>query len=80
MDAITLSVEIGEDRHLDIQLPNDVPVGPAELVVKPREEHAYVSTNPACEAARAKLLAGGALSLAHRSPEGAKPLTPEERD
>jgi hypothetical protein len=81
MDAITIPVVVGEDRRLVIDLPDDVPVGPAELVIKPRKAEPQPLgevVNPAREAARAKLLAGGILSTAHRAPEGTVPLSDEE--
>ena len=77
MDSITIPIVIGEDRRLNIQLPAEVPVGPAELVVKPREDSASFM-NPAREAARAKLLAAGLLSTAHVAPKDAVRLSDEE--
>lgn len=62
MDAIKLSVVIGQDRRLVVQLPDDTPLGPAEIVIKPSESAAE-SANPAREAAKAKLLAMGKLSI-----------------
>ncbi len=35
MASITLTATITEDRHLEIDLPEDVPVGPVELIIKP---------------------------------------------
>jgi hypothetical protein len=86
MDAIAISVMVGEDRRLVIDLPAHMPVGPAELVIRPREiettksaeTKSDVIVNPAHEAARAKLLAAGILSTAHRAPDGAAPLSDEE--
>lgn len=74
MDAITLSVMVGEDRRLVIDLPPDTPVGPVDVVITPREK----IINPAREAARAKLLAAGRLVTNIRAPEGTVPLSPEE--
>ena len=80
MVSITLQVVIGEDRHLDLQLPAEVPLGPAELVVRPTTQPAAgLTTNPAREAARAKLLAAGKLVTHIHAPTGTVPLTPEER-
>jgi hypothetical protein len=78
MDAIILSVEVGEDRRLIIDLPPDTPTGPAAVVIKPHELEGVSTTNPAREAARAKLLAAGILSTAHRAPEGAVALSDEQ--
>ncbi|MCC7451712.1 MAG: hypothetical protein IT324_30165 [Anaerolineae bacterium] len=76
MDAITLSVMVGEDRRIVIDLPPDTPVGPVDVVITPRETPAV--SNPAREAARAKLLAAGRLVTNIRAPEGTVPLSPEE--
>ncbi len=37
MVAIRLSSVIGEDRRLIIDLPEDTPVGPAELILLPKQ-------------------------------------------
>ncbi len=81
MDAIRIPVVVGEDRRLVIDLPPDVPVGPAEVVIRSLEQQSSAETpvNPAREAARAKLLAAGFLVTSIRAPEGTVPLTPEER-
>ena len=75
MDTITLSVVVGEDRRLVIDLPPDTPTGPAELTIHP-------ATPPRDESARdrvrAKLLEAGLLVTTIRAPEGTKPLSPEE--
>ncbi len=88
MDAITLSVQIPKDRHLVLDLPADTPIGEAEVIIKPHSQTPEVSTeaprdvshtNPAREAARAKLLAAGKLVEGDHAPEGTVALTPEER-
>jgi hypothetical protein len=61
MDAITLSVEIKEDRQITIQLPPDVPLGTATLVLLPQNADVAPNLNPAREAVRAKLLAANFL-------------------
>src|SRR5260221_4684002 len=78
MDAITLSVEIREDRRLVIDLPADIPLGTAELIIKPHGTSGTDKANAAREAARAKLLAAGILNTSHRAPEGAVTLSNEE--
>ena len=81
MDAITLSVEIKEDHRLVIELPEDTPIGTAQVTIYPQGTLPSAPIfNPAREAARAKLLAAGALSTGHRAPEGTTELTPEERE
>src|ERR1039457_5018288 len=78
MDAITLSVEIRENRRLVIDLPSDMPMGTAELTIKSLHVVEADSLNAAREAARAKLIAGGVLNTSHRAPEGAVALSNEE--
>jgi hypothetical protein len=80
MNAILLSAVVGEDRHLIIDLPPDAPIGHVEVEIRPAQ---IVSPkpviNPAREAARAKLLAAGALVTSFEVPEGTIRLTVEER-
>ncbi len=79
MDAITLLVEIKEDRHLVIDLPPETPVGTADLTIQPHAASATVpTTNSAREAARAMLLAAGALNTSIHAPEGTVELPPQE--
>jgi hypothetical protein len=78
MVAVKLSAVVGEDRQLVIQVPDEVPLGPVELVIQPQDLPAP-SSNPAREAARAKLLAAGVLLTHIEVPEDAVPLTLEER-
>ena len=63
MDAIRLSAVVGEDRRLVIDLPEDTPLGPVDVVIKPHVTPEPLPVNPAREAARAKLLAAGKLAL-----------------
>jgi hypothetical protein len=77
MDVIVLSAEIGEDRRLVIDLPPDAPLGPVQVTIQVQEP--YTSTNPAREAARAKLLAAGFLVTGIQAPAGIAPLSVEER-
>lgn len=77
-----LSVTVGEDRRIVIDLPPDTPIGPAQiaLVLRPAEvTETPQIVNPAREAARAKLLAAGKLSTIWRALEGYKPLSVDER-
>lgn len=67
METITLSAVVGEDRRLVIDLPKDTPTGPVELIIRP------ATGNAAREAARAKLLAAGALVTDWASPTTLNP-------
>ncbi len=88
MVAIKLHAVIGEDRRLVIDLPPDTPTGSVEILIQP-EALATLSlestplppyTNPAREAARAKMLAAGILvtEFNFELPEDFVPLSPEE--
>ncbi len=78
-EIIVLSAVVGEDRKLVIELPPDAPTGPVELTVRLIKPEYRPPHNPAREAARAKLLAAGALVTHIEVPEDAVPLTLEER-
>ena len=62
MNAVTLSVVVGEDRQLVIKLPEEIPVGPVELVIRPAPSIDQVALRAARDAARQKLLAAGVLA------------------
>ncbi len=80
VQAIRIKTTIGEDRRLVIDLPDDTPVGPVELVIQPTEEAPQItSATLTREEARAKLLAAGALVTWVKAPPGTVALTPEER-
>lgn len=81
MVAIRLNAVVGDDRKLIIQLPNDIPPGDIELIVRTVEPNTASTTlvNPAREAAKAKLLAAGALVTVFNVPSEAVRLTVEER-
>lgn len=80
MVAIRLTAVVGEDRRLVIDLPEDTPTGPVELVIRLKPvEPTGTPVNLAREAARVKLLAAGALVTHFDIPEDAVPLSLEER-
>lgn len=79
MVAIRLKTVVGEDRKLIIQLPDEIPPGGVELVVRASESSGSNTSNPVREAARAKLLAAGALVTEFNVPPNAVRLTVEER-
>ena len=82
METITLKLTIGDDRHLTIDVPEAIPSGPIEVII--RSLPAPVEAQPAQpltrERARELLAAGGLLSTGPFAPPDAKPLTPEERE
>src|SRR5574341_1779863 len=79
MDDIALTADVGEDRKLVIDLPEDVPVGPVQLVIRPLDLHTSPETGATREVIRAKLRAAGLLNTAHHSAPKTAPLTPDER-
>lgn len=78
VQPIRIKTTIGEDRRLVIDLPDDTPTGPAELVIHPAQPPQREATTLTREEARAKLLAAGALVTDIHAPEGTIPLSPEE--
>jgi hypothetical protein len=80
MIAIRLHAVVGDDRKLTIQLPEDIPPGQLELTVRSIDESdSSVVMNSAREAAKAKLLAAGALVTQFEVPADAVRLSIEER-
>jgi hypothetical protein len=79
MVAVKLSAVVGEDRQLVIHVPDEVPLGPVELVIQSTQVQPVTSPNSVREAARAKLMAAGILLTHVEVPEDAVPLTLEER-
>lgn len=77
MDAEPIPVLVGEDRRLVIDVPPNVPVGPADVVIVPRNGR-RTRTTLAREVARAKLRAAGALSTIVYAPADTRPTTEDE--
>jgi hypothetical protein len=87
MDDITLSVVIGEDRRLVVDLPEDAPTGPVELVIRAvpvgRSSVGVESIDKEAlhaerERARQKLLAAGLLATDLGIPDNLESLSDEE--
>lgn len=68
---------VGADRRLVIDLPDSTPLGPADVVIVPRQ-HGTDVANKARTDARAKLLAASFLVTDLVAPKGTAPLTEEE--
>lgn len=77
-NAVTIPIVISEDRRLVVDLPVTIPVGPADIVIVPREKVVPHTDNPAQRAARAKLDAAGILATDLEVPEGAIDLSDED--
>lgn len=80
MNSITFSVVVGDDRRLIIELPDEVPVGPADVTIKPHGKPTIDQGNLTRETARAKLLAAGKLAIDLSIPDDIEPETEEELD
>jgi hypothetical protein len=82
MRTVTLKAIIGEDRHLAIDLPDEIPAGPIEVTIQPVPPpiESVPEGEMTRERARALLAAAGRLSTAKHAPPDAVPLTDEERE
>lgn len=80
MTTITLSMTIGEDRRLVIDLPPEVPAGEVEITIHPKVEEpsAQPQRSLTREEAREILRKAGVLDESIKAPEGYVPLSPEE--
>lgn len=74
MITIRLKGKLTEDRHLIVDIPDEVPSGEIQLVLELPE--ASPAANEATLRARAKLAAAGALSTVWKAPRDMMP--PEE--
>jgi len=77
MDPITLTGLIDQDRHLIVNLPDNIPAGPVELIIRPLSA---ATGSLDREQARAMLRAAGLLSEGRSAPPNARPLTPDEAE
>ncbi|MBL8156051.1 MAG: hypothetical protein JNM70_17865 [Anaerolineae bacterium] len=70
MNRVHISAVVGKDRRLVLDLPEDTPTGPVEIIIQQVTTEPDVSVNPQREAARRRLQAAGLLSNAHHIPDG----------
>jgi len=80
MEVITIPVVVRADRRLVIDLPHSTPLGPAEVVIRPRSNGSGQVATPAGgrAAIRAELLAAGFLTEDLAVPAEAIPLSADE--
>jgi hypothetical protein len=90
MATIRLSARVGSDRKLTLNLPNEIPPGEIEIVVRSlageTDDDIYDATakvtlqytNMATEIARAKLQEVGKLAQSTSAPDDAVLLPPDE--
>jgi hypothetical protein len=78
MTDIWLSGVVTEDHKLIVDVPDDVPPGRVDVMIQSAPADETLPANPAREAARAKLAAGGLLSSTHELPLGTRIPTDAE--
>jgi len=81
MVAIKLSAIVGEDRQLNIKLPDDFPVGSVLVEIRSTQLPSVTDPTSPREIARAQLMAAGVLVLPEEMgiPDDVSPLNLEER-
>ena len=80
MGSITLTTTVGEDRHLEIDLPPDVPVGRVELIIRPLTPDAATQPQLSRDEIRRRLKEAELLSEGTYAPADAVPLSDTERE
>lgn len=82
MTLIRIKVVIEEDRQLHIALPDDMPLGPAEVIVESSATGPEITSGHELtrEQWRERFAAAGLLSTGSYAPPDAKPLSEEERE
>lgn len=82
MEAIVLTVIVDEKRRIMIDLPDDTPTGPVELVIRPLAPPTpQAGADLTREAMRAKLAAAGLVTPGMRyAPADAVALSAEEEE
>jgi hypothetical protein len=78
MQPIVLTAIVDEKRRIMIDLPDDLPLGPIELVIRPLSDDKHEMTR---EEMRARLIAAGLMkSNVKYAPDNAEELSPEDRE
>ncbi|MFN8515739.1 MAG: hypothetical protein U0841_24790 [Chloroflexia bacterium] len=82
MVLVKFNATVEEDRQLHIALPDDMPLGPVEVTVKPIAASPETTPEPELtrEQWRERFAAAGLPSTARYAPPDAKPLSEEERE
>lgn len=78
MDTVTIAVVVDANRRLVIDLPATTPLGPAEVMIRPRAGGSQESGSLARDCVRAKLLAANFLTTDIHAPAGAVPLSAQD--
>jgi hypothetical protein len=79
METITITAMVDEHRHLELDMPADLPIGPVELTIRPLPAHPSSAAASPKEAIRAALAAASLLSTSQFAPPDASRLSIEER-
>ena len=74
---VTISVVVGADRRVVIDLPPTTPLGPADVTIRP-SSGMHSSRRLTRESARSALLAAGLLTTPIPAPERSVSLSEEE--
>ena len=82
MTLVTIKAVVEEDRQLHLALPEDMPLGPVEITVRPVSVATEIVPGPELtrEQWRELFAAAGMLSTGRYAPPDAKPLSEEERE
>ena len=82
MTLVTIKAIVEEDRQLHLALPEDMPLGPVEVIVKPMPEVSGIDLGPKVsrEQARAILAGAGLLSTERYASPDAELLAAEEQE
>lgn len=75
--SVRLQAVLGKDRRLVIDVPDVIPIGPVEVVVRLPQPEGLVD-NPLREAVREQLKEAGLLVVDLDAPESGRRLSPEE--
>lgn len=78
MVTIHLSAIVDKNGQLTAKVPDNIPPGPISIIIQSPETSEVVQSNPAREAARAKLATAGLLGSAHRLPPNTRIPTDAE--
>jgi hypothetical protein len=80
MTSITLTATVTDDRHLELDLPSEVPVGSVEVIIKPVAVEVAEEPKLTRDEIRSRLKAAGLLSEGRYAPMDVVPLSDDERE
>lgn len=80
MDLITVTAIVDQDRHLELDLPMDIPPGRVEITIRAVDSVPAGGSTLSHHAVRQRLQAAGLLSRTRYAPADAAPLSVEQRE